>query len=141
LNFDLFGPCLADEEIIAFAQQQENRAFEAQISTAEQIRERLLAFVSEGGFGADTAKAMFNQLTEELSRAGELLPTSIRRRQIRDPRTGRMVDVPSFYTPVSYDEYYSVLEKIYTIHKNKKSNYTNYKEFPLFLEDLIFKFL
>lgn len=85
-----------DEEIIAFAQQRENKAFESQIGTAEQIRDRLLTYVEKGGPGAGVAEGLFRQLTSELERAGDILPTQgLARERLRDPRTGGAVDVPS----------------------------------------------
>ncbi len=84
-----------DEELIAFAQQKENSKLQAAIRTAEQVRSRLFDFVQGGGPGAEVAQDIIEQLTEELEAAGDITPSGLGRQQVRDPRTGRMVDIPA----------------------------------------------
>lgn len=85
-----------NEAVIQLAQERENRIFEAQVGLAEQLRGQLFDFASRGGAGADAAKALLDRLTSELEKAGDISPvSSFQRRTVRDPRTGRQVDVPA----------------------------------------------
>ncbi|MHA1149210.1 MAG: radical SAM protein [Promethearchaeota archaeon] len=56
-------------------------------------------------------------ITRELIDNLELFFEFIEKEKIDKVIFGRMVDVPSFYPPILYDEYYRVLEQIYTIQK------------------------
>lgn len=84
-----------DEDVIALAQGRENEKLQAAVSAAEQIRSRLLDFVASGAPGTEAAQSLLNQITTELEQAGDIIPGSGRSASIRDPRTGREVDVPA----------------------------------------------
>lgn len=87
-----------DEEIIALAQQRENKKLEVEVQTAEQVRARLLDYMQQGAVGAGDVQGIFRQLTMDLERAGDILPSNLGTQKIRDPRTGQMVDIPSSET-------------------------------------------
>jgi TP901 family phage tail tape measure protein len=84
-----------DEDLIALAQGRENEKLQAAVSTAEQIRSRLLDFVATGAPGNEVAQSLLNQITSELEQAGDIIPGQGGTATVRDPRTGRSVDVPA----------------------------------------------
>lgn len=86
-----------NEEIIAFAQQRETQKFQNEISTAQQVASRLQELRDRGGAGSQEAGALFEQLRSELETAGDLSRTS-GGDQIRDPRTGQLVNIPAGQT-------------------------------------------
>lgn len=84
-----------DEGIIQFAQSRENESLQAEVQAAEQVRERLLEFASQGGPQANQARALVDSLTSQLERAGDIRQTNIGSRRIRNPLTGRDERIPA----------------------------------------------
>lgn len=84
-----------DEGVIKLAQEKENKSLQIQINAAEQIRKRLLDFAASGGAGAEEARGLFDQLTDDLESAGDIVQSSIGSKTIRNPLTGQEEEVPA----------------------------------------------